>query len=110
MMKRFFEETLELAEAEAKRPAYEILNQAAAAAYEEEKQLTVDTRFNGTRQNPSITGSVAGITVDNFRLGHLALGVLKGICEELYQHYCTLPEESKRGSIFRGPDVSDLYH
>ena len=102
LMKRFFEETLELAEAEAKRPAYEILNQAAAAAYEEEKQLTVDTRFNGTRQNPSITGSVAGITVDNFRPGHLALGVLKGICEELYQHYCTLPEESKGAAFFVG--------
>ena len=49
LMKRFFEETLELAETEAKRPIYEILNQAAGAAYEEEKQLTVDTRFNGTR-------------------------------------------------------------
>lgn len=102
LMKRFFEEVLELAGAEAKGQIYEILNQAAAAAREEGKELTVDTRFNGTRQDPSITGSVTGITVDNFRPGHLALGVLKGICEELYQHYCTLPAEAKEAAFFVG--------
>ena len=28
--------------------------------------------------------------------------LLKGICEELYQHYCTLPEESKGAAFFVG--------
>lgn len=30
------------------------------------------------------------------------MGVLKGICEELYQHYCTLPDESKGATFFVG--------
>lgn len=102
LMKRFFEETLELAGAVANRSSYEIINEAAAAAYKEEKQLMVDTRFSGTRQDPSCTGSVSGITVNNFRPGHLALGVLKGICEELYQHYEALPEASKDAAFFVG--------
>lgn len=102
MMKRFFEESLELAGAKADRAVYEILNEAAAAAYKEEQQLIVDTRFNGTRRNPEITGSVTGIRTNTFRPGHLALGILRGICEELYQYYCSLPEEVKKAEFFVG--------
>lgn len=102
LMKRFVEETLTLAGTKTDRSIYETLNMAAAEAYEEEKQLTVDTRFSGTRQEPELTGSVSGITVDTFRPGHLALGVLKGICEELYQHYRSLPETSKDALFFVG--------
>lgn len=102
LMKRFFEEVLEMADTTSKRPIYELLNEAAAKAYEEKNQVMVDTRFNGSRNHPELMGSVTGITVDTFRPGQLALGVLKGICEELYQHYVSLPEELKDAVFFVG--------
>ena len=37
----------------------------------------VDTRFNGTRSDPSITGSIKGITADNFTPGAMTVGVIR---------------------------------
>ena len=39
----------------------------------------VDTRFNGTRSNPNITGSIRGITAENFCPGAFTVGVMRGI-------------------------------
>lgn len=47
----------------------------------------VDTRFNGTRSDPSITGSIKGITADNFTVGAFTVGVIRGILEELKGMY-----------------------
>ena len=47
----------------------------------------VDTRFNGTRSDPSITGSVKGITAENFNAGAFTVGVIRGILEELRGMY-----------------------
>ncbi len=47
----------------------------------------VDTRFNGTRSDPSITGGVTGITADNFMPGAFTVGVIRGIIEELHGMY-----------------------
>ena len=63
---------------------YDIINKLAYDAYENNKALTVNTCFKGKRSDPSLTGSVMGITVDNFTPGALSLGFLRGICMELY--------------------------
>ena len=47
----------------------------------------VDTRFNGTRSDPDITGSITGITAGNFCPGALTVGVIRGILEELRGMY-----------------------
>ena len=47
----------------------------------------VDTRFQGTRSNPEITGSIRGITSDNFTPGALTVGVMRGIITELHGMY-----------------------
>mgnify|MGYP002622412562 CR=1 FL=1 len=47
----------------------------------------VDTRFQGTRSDPSITGSIQGITADNFTPGAMTVGVIRGILEELRGMY-----------------------
>ena len=59
--------------------------------------LSVDTRFEGTRRNPDLTGSISGIRTDNFTPAHLTLGFLEGMVEELYSMY--LQTEKKNGSI-----------
>ncbi|MBQ4430136.1 MAG: hypothetical protein II877_01435 [Synergistaceae bacterium] len=47
----------------------------------------VDTRFQGTRSNPNITGGVTGITAGNFTPGAFTVGVIRGIIEELHGMY-----------------------
>lgn len=49
--------------------------------------LQVDTRFAGTRENHTLTGSITGITTQNFTPGNLCRGVLAGMAEELYSLY-----------------------
>ena len=72
LMKKFFEDVLSISGVSAKRAIYDIMNEAAEAAYHEQPQLTVDTRFNGTRYDKSITGNVMGLKESTFTPGHLA--------------------------------------
>ena len=51
------------------------------------KAWEVDTRFQGTRSNPDITGSIRGITAENFCPGAFTVGVIRGILEELRGMY-----------------------
>lgn len=64
---------------------YEALNRLADTAYHSGKPpLTVDTRFTGSRTDPAVRGAVLGIEPENFTPASLVLGVLFGICRELY--------------------------
>lgn len=47
--------------------------------------LSVDTRFAGTRQNPSLSGSISGIRTENFTPASLTKGILRGMAEELFR-------------------------
>lgn len=49
--------------------------------------LKVDTRFDGTRADADIRGSVSNISVDNLTPADLTVGVLRGMVEELYNMY-----------------------
>jgi sedoheptulokinase len=49
--------------------------------------LTVDTRFAGTRINPEITGGISNITVSNFTPFDLTRGFIEGIINELHDMY-----------------------
>ena len=50
----------------------------------------VDTRFQGTRSNPDITGSITGITDGNFTPGAMTVGIMRGIITELYGMYTAM--------------------
>ena len=58
--------------------------------YEKKKFLQVQTTFQGTRQNPDMTGSIYNITEDNFTPGNIILGFIEGILSELFQMYDTI--------------------
>ena len=62
--------------------------------------LNVDTRFEGTRKNTHIKGSITGITEDNFTPQDFTLGVLGGMAGELYSMYMEMktPKSSLVGS------------
>lgn len=49
--------------------------------------LVGDCRFCGTRNDPSVRGSIMNISEDNFTAADLAYSVLNGMSEELYSMY-----------------------
>lgn len=68
---------------------YDTLGCLAEAALRDTDTLRVDTVFAGTREDPARRGSICGISEKNLTPGHLALGTLRGMVEELYVMYKT---------------------
>lgn len=52
-----------------------------------EDQLEICTNFSGTRENPSLRGSITNIGISNFTPGAFIYGVLDGMAEELHRMY-----------------------
>lgn len=77
-------------------PLYEMMNRLAEKAYNEHKApLNVNTAFCGTRLNLWQHGSINDITNLNFTAEQLILGVLYGICRELYDFFGDSVKEKK---------------
>lgn len=56
----------------------------------EKGDLSVDTRFMGTRANPEIRGSISGLTPENFTPAELIYGTIEGMTTELYDMFAGL--------------------
>ena len=52
-----------------------------------ETSLSADCRFCGTRNDPAVRGGIYNISENNFTAADIALAVLKGMSDELYQMY-----------------------
>lgn len=76
-----------LAMGDAALDVYEIMNRVGLTALDAGDPWQVDTRFSGTRRQPELRGSIAGIGVNNFDFEHLVGGVLMGMVGELRSHY-----------------------
>lgn len=85
LLKNFYAEVLGYAASVDDGKVYEIMNNMLEEA--DKTNLKVDTRFAGTRNNPEITGSISGITTQNFNPSQLTLGVLEGMATELFDMY-----------------------
>ena len=84
---------------------YKIINQLALEAYENgEKGLDVDVSFFGKRSDPTRRGSIKNIDRQNFTPSALVLGVLRGMCNELYELYEGF-EEKKTNIVASGGAV-----
>lgn len=70
---------------------YSLLNK--YAENDDNKGLRVDTRFCGTRKDPSVRGCVSGIGPDGLSLRSLAPAFLRGIADELAQMYGEIDPE-----------------
>ena len=86
ILERFFRSYAAAAGASGK-PQYELMNALAEKALQEETSLSVSPLFCGTREDPSVRGSVTGISENNFTPGALILGTLRGMADELYGYY-----------------------
>ncbi len=101
LLKEFFRKALSYRGEVSEEEAYEIM---AEMLKREAAPLTVDTRFAGTRSNPHLTGSVSGITVDNFTPESLTAGVISGMVQELFALYQAMGEE-KTGMVASGNGI-----
>lgn len=75
----------------------------------ENTSLKVDTRFAGTRKNAHITGSITGITTENFTPAEITLGVLDGMASELYGMYRQM-QTLKSGVVGSGNGIRKNKH
>jgi sedoheptulokinase len=57
-----------------------------------DRELTVDTRFAGTRMTPSARGRIDDIGIDNFTPAALCRGFIRGMVRELTG---MIPEDAK---------------
>ena len=83
------------------RSCYEMMSQHAEEFLRTQgltQAWNVDTRFQGTRSNPDITGSITGITDGNFTPGALTVGVIRGIITELFNMYTAMKKLTGRNA------------
>lgn len=87
---------------------YEIINQLAFDAYAKgEKTLDVDVSFFGKRSAPAKRGSIKNIDKENFTPSALVLGILRGMCNELYALYESF-EKNKKNIIASGGAIRNI--
>lgn len=93
---------------------YKVINQLAKDAYENgENGLDIDVSFFGKRSNPDLRGSIKMIDSQNFTPSSLIIGVLKGMCNELYDFYRLFPQKKKKavasgGAVKKNPVLKNL--
>jgi sedoheptulokinase len=58
-------------------------------------KLQISTKFSGTRENPSLRGSIINLREDNFTPQHFVCGILEGTVNELYEKYHTLGDSAE---------------
>ena len=85
MLKNFYGEVLSYVAEPKEEDIYNIMSNMLESC--DVASLSVDTRFAGTRSNPTYTGSISGITTGNFTPGQLTYGVLSGMGQELYDMF-----------------------
>lgn len=59
------------------------------------EKLNIDTRFAGTRSDPSIRGVISSISMNNLRPDYLVAGFLDGIANELHNFYSMMPHSMR---------------
>ena len=93
LLERFFREAFSVVGQDTGEP-YWLLNRLAAEGLEQMHQggqsLSVKTTFCGTRDHPDAAGSITGIREELFTPQALAVGVLRGMTEELYDMFCSV--------------------
>ncbi len=105
ILKNFFAAVLASAQKEAAANVYEWMEDLLKGRTEgQTSRLRVDTRFAGTRSEPSLRGSITGIGGDNFTPAELTYSVLEGMILELHELY-TRMGVTRRGIVGSGNGI-----
>ena len=96
LLHAFFERTVRLFTGGAKGAVYEIMNAVGPEHLPGTGRVAVDTRFQGTRSNPSLRGSIENLGPETFTPEHLIVGLREGMAAELFRFYNRLPTETRQ--------------
>ena len=77
-------------------PLYETLNQLAASVSPGADGLRCEPLFAGTRLDPTVRGSMTGLSPQNFTARHLARAVLEGMARSLRDGYSAIEQITGR--------------
>ncbi len=97
LLHRFFKECASLLGGDTEN-VYKMMDTVAEADLSE-RPICVDTRFCGTRRDPSLRGSISAISEENFTPQNLTRGFLWGMAEELYSLYSEMCKLSGQGAV-----------
>lgn len=86
LLEQFFRQCTEMVTGTSCSPCYDAMARMLAAEMPQDCP-TVETTFNGTRQDPSRSGAFLHVTSHNFTPLHWTYGLMRGMVEELYQMY-----------------------
>lgn len=67
--------------------AYEAMETLLSGAEKPQNIPSVKPLFQGTRQDPSVRGSILGLSTENFTPLHLIWGMMEGMAQELWEMY-----------------------
>lgn len=112
LLETFLRETAKLVTGQ-EVSAYDAMAKALDAAYPLSNAPTIVTRFQGTRKNPDLRGSVTGLGADNFTPAHFIQGVMQGMAAELfdmYQSYLALGGKAPAAMIGSGNGLRKNRH
>jgi sedoheptulokinase len=102
LLRDFFAQTLRsLGDVEPKN-LYQKMESLGEAAYTGTTVLEVDTRFKGTRVDPDLRGAIRSLGLDNFTPGHLVIGFITGMSDELKAFYDRLPKDLRESDFIVG--------
>ncbi len=87
VLEEFLRKTAAFVTGQNVKSAYPAIDAFLADATEPSDSLTADTRFAGTREEPSLRGSIGNISVSNLLPENLILAVMNGMVTELFDMY-----------------------
>ena len=71
---------------------YPMMNELAAAIPAGSDGLRCEPRFSGTRLDPTVRGSISGLSPQNFTAGHLCRAILEGMGRSLYEGFLAIQQ------------------
>lgn len=102
LLEQFLRSAAELATGETFGSVYGAIDRYLASAPAPDDLPVVDTRFCGTRDEPTLRGSITNLGEGNFTAGRLVHGVLRGIVSELYGMYDSAPHGERTTLVCSG--------
>lgn len=87
LLERFFRQSAELVTGQPQPTCYDAMAQLLESAPLPEDIPQITPLFQGTRADPSLRGSITGVSTENFTPLHFIYGMMDGMADELHQMY-----------------------
>ncbi len=87
ILEKLFREVAQAVSGDEIKSAYPAMDKIMEDCVKVENPLEIDTRFSGTRNDPTIKGSIKNIDINNLTIASLCDGFMRGMVNELYNFF-----------------------